>query len=206
MYSSGRPFVLVYWPGRNVQDLTMALPLSINAICQSPWHALKQILQVCCCNSGSDCLRARSAPHNSSKVVHGCISPSFTAFVAKTFLMMGLNETRAVCRPGHQGVTRSQSPGIHHRRGSSVNPGSSLLVNPGSYPVWCKTYDRLSARQYLAVSLKLKPTCALRDRRHKRLSVICKPTARPHSGFKTDALLNLYKRVCIVCMRVCMYA
>ena len=36
--------------------------------------------------------------------------------------------------------------------------------------------------------------------------MICKPTARPHSGFKTDAVLNLYKRVCIVCMRVCMYA
>ena len=74
MYSSGGTAICIgLWVGQNVQDLTMALPLSINAICQPPWHALKQILQMCCRNCCSDCLRACSAPHNSSKVVPAAI-------------------------------------------------------------------------------------------------------------------------------------
>ena len=110
----------------------------LNAICQPPGHALKQIAQVCWVDFGSGCLQR--AP----QLLEGGARLHSTELLChhRPNILDGA-EIRTVCRPGLQEATRSQSPGLHHRRGSSVNPGSILLQNP-----------RPSAEEYLAVSLE----------------------------------------------------
>ena len=110
----------------------------LNAICQPPGHALKQILQVCWGDFGSGCLQR--APqllaggarlHPTELLCHHCPN------------ILDGAEIRTVRWPGLQEATRSQSPGLHHGRGSSVDSGSILLQDP-----------RPSAKKCLAVSLE----------------------------------------------------
>ena len=79
----GQPSVSVYKSGTNAQNLTMAPPFSMQSA-----NLLGMLSnRLCRFAEVISALAACSAPHNSSKVVHGCILPSFSAIIAQTFSM-----------------------------------------------------------------------------------------------------------------------
>ena len=71
--------------GNIIQNRTVAPPFSMQSA-DLPGMLSKQILRICW---GYCALPASNAPHNSWKMVHGCILPRFAAIIAQ-MLSMGL--------------------------------------------------------------------------------------------------------------------